>query len=61
SPDPDAVRAIFDRAIDHGEALGLEEHRDERGRVRFAFPVAVLSATRRVEKRQSTWQAERHL
>jgi SAM-dependent methyltransferase len=42
SPDPDAVRAIYDRAIDGDRALGIGERR-EGGQVRFEFPIAVIA------------------
>ena len=45
SPDPDAVREIYARAMDAGQTLGIGERR-EAGRVRFEFPIAVLSAER---------------
>jgi SAM-dependent methyltransferase len=45
APDPDAVRAIFDAAIDGGEALGIGERR-EGDRVRFEFPIAIVAGDR---------------
>jgi SAM-dependent methyltransferase len=45
SPDPDEVRAIYARAIDEGQTLGIGERR-EGDRVRFEFPIVVLSGER---------------
>ena len=45
APDPDAVRAIFDAAIDDGRSLGIGERREE-GRVRFEFPIAIVTGDR---------------
>jgi SAM-dependent methyltransferase len=45
SPDPDEVRAIYARALDGGETLGIGERRED-GRVRFEFPIAVLTGER---------------
>jgi SAM-dependent methyltransferase len=40
--DPDAVRAIYERAIDGGEGLGIGERRED-GSIRFEFPIAVIT------------------
>ena len=45
SPDPDAVRAIYDAAIGGRQPLGIGERR-EGGRVRFAFPISVVTGDR---------------
>ena len=45
APEPDAVRAVYDAAIDHGETLGIGERRAD-GRVRFEFPIAVVTGDR---------------
>ncbi len=45
APDPDAVRELFDRAIEGGPPLGISERR-ERGQVRFEFPIAVFLGER---------------
>ncbi len=42
APDPDAVRALFDAAIDDGREMGIGERR-EGGRVRFEFPIAIVA------------------
>jgi SAM-dependent methyltransferase len=41
SPDPDAVRSLYERAIEGGASLGIGERREGDG-VRFEFPIAVL-------------------
>ena len=45
APDPDAVRAVYDAAIDHGETLGIGERRQD-GMVRFEFPISVVTGDR---------------
>jgi SAM-dependent methyltransferase len=45
APDSDAVRGLFDRAIDGGPPLGIGERR-EGDQVRFEFPIAVLTGER---------------
>jgi SAM-dependent methyltransferase len=45
SPDPDAVRETYARAIDGGQTLGIGERRED-DQMRFEFPIAVLSAER---------------
>jgi hypothetical protein len=45
APDPDAVRAIFDEAIEGRRPLGIGERRED-GRVRFEFPIAIVTGDR---------------
>ena len=45
APDPDAVRAVYDAAIDRGETLGIGERRED-GRVRFEFPISIVTGDR---------------
>jgi ubiquinone/menaquinone biosynthesis C-methylase UbiE len=45
APDPGAVRALYDRAIDSGETLGIGERR-EGEQVRFEFPIVIFAGAR---------------
>ena len=45
APDPDAVRALFDAAIDGAQGMGIGERR-EGERVRFEFPAVVIAGER---------------